>query len=451
MRSLFLKIFLWFWGAVGLVVLLFLVVPWWTETGQPGPGWRGDIEELAAVYAEAAADVYARGGAPALAEYLARWEAESDSSAYLFGPDLTELAGRTPPAGAREAAAGGPRGGPGGPRPGPYMFVRRGVRGPAGEPLTFVVAFRLEPRGEAATLVVRALAVLLAVGALCYGLARYFTSPLERLRSATRKMAEGDLTARAGARARSRRDEFGELARDFDRMADRLEALVRHERQLLSDISHELRSPLARLGLAVGLLRDEPESDREEMLARIELEAERLDGLIGELLALARLQSAPSPARRTVDLAEVVSGVVADADFEACGLGRRVAAGALEPALVEGDEELLRSAVENVVRNAVRHTAEGTAVEVTLARREGPDAAEAVVTVRDQGTGVPESELESIFTPFYRVGEARDRQSGGAGLGLAIADRAVRIHAGRIEASNAEGGGLVVRLALPLA
>jgi two-component system sensor histidine kinase CpxA len=350
-----------------------------------------------------------------------------------------------------KAATASPRGGEVGffPSP-PYMVGRRVVAGPSGEPLTFVVTFRLQRRDGPADLIVRVAFVLLLVGALCYGLARYFTSPLGRLRASARRIADGDLSARVGPAAGARGDEFGELARDFDVMAGRLEALVARERQLLSDISHELRSPLARLGLAVGVVRSEPGADPGPMLERIELETERLNALIGELLTLARLQSGPAPARREVDLADLLHEITANADFEAQGVGKSVSVGPLEPFPVEGDEELLRRAIENVVRNAVRHTPEGTAVTVSLARCATRDGEEAVVCVRDRGPGVPEAELAAIFEPFYRVETARDRRTGGTGLGLAIADRAVRNHRGRLRAANAEGGGLEVRISVPI-
>ena len=454
MRSLFLKIFLWFWAGMGVVVLVAIVGPWWTTREEPSAGWQRDLQDLVEIYAETARETYARGGAPALRELLARREPPENAAAYLFGPDMTELSGRTPPAAVLQAATHPRREGPDGrgdeffASP-PFMIARRTLAGPSGEPLTFVVAFRLVRREGPANVALRAVAVLLLVGALCYGLARYFTSPLGRLRVTARRIADGDLSARAGPEAKARGDEFGDLARDFDDMADRLEALVTRERQLLSDISHELRSPLARLGLAVGVVRGEPGADPRPMLERIELETERLNALIGELLTLARLQSGPAPVFRAVDLADLLHEITADAEFEAQGMGKRVSVGPLEPCVVRGDEELLRRAIENVVRNAVRHTAEGTAVDIALARRASRDGDEAVVSVRDRGPGVPDADLGAIFEPFYRVETARDRQSGGMGLGLAIADRAVRLHDGRIRASNAEGGGLEVRITIP--
>jgi two-component system sensor histidine kinase CpxA len=301
------------------------------------------------------------------------------------------------------------------------------------------------PRAQA----LRLLAVVLTAALACYGLARYVTRPLAILRSTTRALARGDLRVRVGDTMGRRTDEFAELGRDFDRMAARIDALLSAERRLLRDISHELRSPLARLNVALGLARQRAGGDT-TALDRIEREAERLNLLIGQLLTLARLESgAAEPARADVDLAAVVREVVDDAAFEAQGRGRRVRLVTACDDAVVGDPELLRSAVENVVRNALRHTPESTTVDVAL-RHDGPhEAGQVCVAVRDHGGGVPEASLPYIFEPFYRVGDARTRAAGGVGLGLTIVDRTIRLHGGTVRAANAPGGGLVVELRLP--
>jgi len=280
-----------------------------------------------------------------------------------------------------------------------------------------------------------------------YLLARFLAAPIRELRRATRQLAEGDLTARVGPSLGERRDETAELGRDFDRMAERIEALLEARRRLLRDISHELRSPLARLNVALGLARQKAGAEAAGSLDRIEREAERLNELIGEILTLTQLKGGgEGMPREAVDVAELVGAVAADADYEAQGRGRRVRVGECEPLTVTVAPELLRRALENVVRNAVRFTAEGTEVEVSLLRA----GSEALVTVRDHGPGVPEATLAEIFRPFYRVADARDRQSGGSGIGLAITERAVRLHGGSVRAENAPGGGLAVTLALPV-
>ena len=297
----------------------------------------------------------------------------------------------------------------------------------------------------------RLLAVLVTAAAACYGLARYVTRPLAVLRSTTHTLARGDLSVRVGSTMGRRTDEFAELGRDFDRMAERLETLVTAERRLLRDISHELHSPLARLNVALGVARQHA-GDDQAVLDRIEREADRLNTLIGQLLMLARLESGTlTPERVVVDLEAIVRDVAEDAAFEAQGRGRLVQIVETCPELVLGDAELLRSAVENVVRNALRHAPEATSVEIGL-RREGRRGSPRVrIAVRDHGSGVPEAALPHIFQPFYRVGDARPRNSGGIGLGLTIVDRTIRLHGGTVRAANAADGGLVVELTLPAA
>jgi len=233
-------------------------------------------------------------------------------------------------------------------------------------------------------------------------------------------------------------------------MADRIQQLVLSQRRLLGDISHELRSPLARVNVALELARKSAGTDAAGYLSRIEIEAERMNQLIGQLLALSRLESqAPQTTGSPLYLEDVLQSVIADADFEAAGQKKCVRLVSAERCPVTGSSDLLRSAFENVIRNAIRYAPEDSTVEVKLACEIGGTAAEAVVQIRDHGPGVPETSLEHIFEPFYRVGDARDRQSGGTGLGLTIAGRAVRLHGGSISACNAAGGGLVVEIRLP--
>ena len=231
--------------------------------------------------------------------------------------------------------------------------------------------------------------------------------------------------------------------RDFDAMAERIEGLVESQHQLLRDVSHELRSPLARLEVALGLAHGSSGKELETNLDRIGLESERLNTLIGELLTLARIEGDTLGfERRHVDLAGLLREVVDDAGFEAQAMGSSVVLGVLQQCSIEGSSSLLRSAVDNVLRNAVRFTSPESEVEVNLRVEEG----EIFMTVCDRGPGVPEEQLQRIFEPFARVGDARDRISGGRGLGLAIAERAVRLHGGSVSAKNRPGGGLEVIL-----
>jgi len=287
-----------------------------------------------------------------------------------------------------------------------------------------------------------------AGGVFCYLVSRYLTKPLNQLGEAAASIAEGRIETRADPSLKSRRDEIADLASNFDRMAERIEALITGQRRLLGDVSHELRSPLARLIVALGLVKQGPAAEAAENLDRIGLEARRLDTLIGQLLTLTRIDSGVDrgdPAR--FDLANLIQEVANDADFEARAGKRSVAIERADlcmiPCTIEGFEELLRSAIENVARNAVRHTAEGTTVEISLQLRNS----RAALRVRDYGAGVPEALLSDIFLPFRRIGNG---DSDGAGLGLAIAERAVHVHGGTIRAMNAPGGGLIVEIDLPL-
>jgi len=238
---------------------------------------------------------------------------------------------------------------------------------------------------------------------------------------------------------------------DFDRMAERLETLVDSQSRLLKDVSHELRSPLARLSVALGLARQRQTPEIEAQLDRIELEADRLNQLIQRLLTIARLESGADGLRKTsLSLRELVEQVAHDAEYENAGRQCRVTADGEDEFLMEGDPDLLRSAVENVVRNATRYTAPGTTVEAKLARDKSAKGEEMVLRVYDSGPGVPAASLTKIFEPFYRADDARNRQTGGAGLGLSIADRAIRLHGGRVSASNRKEGGLEVEIRVPV-
>ena len=270
---------------------------------------------------------------------------------------------------------------------------------------------------------------------------------------ATRKLAAGDLSARAGTSwgGVKRRDEISQLVRDFDAMAERLEGLVKAQGRLLNDISHELRSPLARLNVALGLARQRTGPEAQASLQRIDMEAERLNELIGRLLTIARLESREDRSGLVpIDLDDLVSEVANDAEFEAQNRGCRVKTTLAGDCVVMGNPSLLRSAIENVVRNATRYTPEGTAVQVDLRCVGDPNSPEAILQVADSGPGVPEEALDKLFEPFYRIDDSRVRKTGGVGLGLAITKRAVRLHGGSVRAVNRPEGGLLVEIKLPL-
>jgi two-component system sensor histidine kinase CpxA len=245
-----------------------------------------------------------------------------------------------------------------------------------------------------------------------------------------------------------RHDELGDLVRDFDAMASRIEELVSRQRQLISDVSHELRSPLARLYVALDLGRERKGDD--PAFDHMEKDIGLLNVMIGRLLTVARLDTSAPPVPMTpVNLTEMVSQVVCDADFESRERNGSIQLTAHEQFFVKGDAKLLQSAIENVVRNAISYTEPGTDVEVLLQSEKRSNTSFVRLTVRDHGPGVSDLDLVKIFQPFYRVSDARDRQSGGAGLGLAIAERVIRVHGGTIRAENVTPRGLQIEILLP--
>lgn len=285
-------------------------------------------------------------------------------------------------------------------------------------------------------------AIVLVIALMGWILAAHLAAPLRRLRRLVDQFGRGDLTARARS---TRKDEIGELSRSFDEMAGRIETLLSAERRLLQDVSHELRSPLTRLDVAVDLA--STSDDPGEFLGRIKRDIGRLSVLVNELLQLTRAEGDPTAHNlEPVQLDLLLEGLFEDCEVEARAKRCRIERESMPALEIMGEPELLRRAVENVVRNAVRHAPEGTTVEI------GVDSAGDVarISVRDHGPGVPDELLATIFEPFFRVERDRSRASGGIGLGLAIARRAVDLHRGRISARNAQPG-LLVKIELPLA
>lgn len=274
-------------------------------------------------------------------------------------------------------------------------------------------------------------------------LARSFSSPIVRLQRATRSLAAGALDTRIGKPFDQRKDEVGTLARDFDMMAERLQALITDKELLLRDVSHELRSPLARIRVALALAQRKAAEPAQQDLERIEQETERLDQLVGQILTLTRLRSSALEHYVEVDLAALVSEVVADARFEHPDLSIRYEPKDLPT--VQGNSAELASAVENVLRNALLHSGDGAEVDVALEAI----GREVLVTITDNGPGVPEKDIKRLFEPFYRVDPSRDHNKSGYGLGLAIAASIVERHGGTVEARNRSGGGLAVSFRLP--
>lgn len=462
MRSFYVKIFLWFWLAMILVMLSAVVS---TITLQPAGAfehWRRAAMSPLRVAAVGAVTAYDHGGAPEVDTYLRRVARDTGVPVYLFDSAGHELSRLDPPAYARHAARTSmpihfwqPRAGV------INTAVSEPIMGAHGRRYVLVILERVALPYRDRRVLLRFLIVTLTGGLICAALARTITRPIAELRRTTRRLATGDLSARVPESVTRGPDEIGQLGRNFDSMAAHLEALITAQRRLLADISHELRSPLARLGVAAALARRGETADV-PALDRIELEAARLEELIAQMTTLARLDSGIEDNRRvSVDLMPLIERVVTDADYEAREQGKSVCLTPLTPGparsslgrgeqeagqslMITGDPELLRRGLENVVRNAVRYTEADTAVEVDVRR----DGKRVVIAVRDHGPGVPPGALTEIFRPFYRIGDDRGRDTGGVGLGLAIADRAIRAHGGTIAAANADGGGLVVTIAL---
>jgi two-component system sensor histidine kinase CpxA len=434
MKSLFAKILLWFWVTLAITVVGSAFISA-LNVNENASDERAPVARLVTFQLEEARSAYEIGGRPGLQEFLDTLNRVYDARGILTdetGRDLLTNQDRSELM--RRARL-----------PYFYQIFRTGdamVARAADDGRYWF--FFIVPRVRVGSwfLLPEHVFVMAAGVLLCYWLALYLTSPVRQLEKAVERFGRGDLSARVGS---NRSDELGQLARTFDRMAGRIETLLTAERRLLQDISHELRSPLARLGVAVELARSG--DDANLALNRIQKESDRLNALVGQLLQVTRAEGDPSSlGHAPLRLDELVRQLVEDSSIEAAAHGCELKYEKREPVTVAGDPELLRRAVENVIRNAIRHAPRETAVEVSVARDDG----KAVVGVRDQGSGVPEEALPRLFDAFYRVEGDRDRASGGIGLGLSIARRAMELHKGSIRARNARPG-LEVEMELPVA
>jgi two-component system sensor histidine kinase CpxA len=453
-HSLFLKIFFWFWATViatGIALIATWIIlqpkniPAQSQTMLAGAAWASGTSVV---------DTFERQGSSAASAYLEQLSEKThlkscllDASGNVVSGSECDLFGDLP---ANAKGSDAPV----------FNYKRHGLdrivvrlRGKSGRQYIYRVAAAAEHRGPPpgigpSGILLRWAVAFLVSGLICYLLTRYLTAPVLRLREASQHLAEGDLSTRAAAGMERRRDELGSLVRDFNAMAARIEELVSRQRQLIYDISHELRSPLARLNVALDLGRQRKGND--PAFDHMEQDIECLNDMIERLLTVARLDTSATPIAMTqVDLTELVLQIVRGADFELQERSGAVRLSCQGEYFIRGNAELLHSAIENVIRNAVRYTGPGNSVEVHLDSADAAAPGFARLLVRDYGQGVPESELVNIFQPFYRVADDRNRESGGTGLGLAIADRVIRIHGGSIKARNAVPHGLEVEILLP--
>jgi len=451
LRSLLLKIFLWFWATV-IVTGISLVLTIMLEPRGVPAQWHSTLAETARYSGTIAVQTFEREGAPATSAYLTRLAHDTYLKACLFDMSGTVIAGggcetfqmmashvtglNTSEFGMRFGIA----------------RVALILNGNSGRKYIFATELPAGPRAAVGfnrlTFLMQWAVALLVSGFVCYLLTRYLTAPILRLREASQQLASGDLSTRASSTIADRQDEIGDLVRDFDAMASRIEALVSGQRQLISDVSHELRSPLARLNVALDLGRQRKGNDA--AFDQMEQDLALLNEMIGRLLTIAKLDvSTRQVPMVQVDITELMSQIVIDASFESHAREVSVKMNAEGAYLVRGNAELLHSALENVVRNAIHYTMPGTSIEVLLQSVRERSQSLVRIAIRDFGPGVPASELVNVFRPFYRVTEARDRQSGGVGLGLAIAERVIRTHGGTIQALNATPPGLLVEILLP--
>jgi len=464
---LHIKVFLWFWLGVVVVSGTLIGLTELTHSrAQDDRLWREKFGPRVDLWARQETHILRTEGTAALEEYVGSFQVDPGIHNYVFDPSGHEVFNRQPPKpvlatvddlmqssgwtqrvddaeriiAERVIAANG----------NPYVVV---MDFPAPSMLSrpvfelFSSDFTGQPTRSSA---LRLLAVVGVAGLFCFVLARHIAAPIDRLRSAAKQIGHQRLETRIDGAVLNRGDELADLGHEFNGMADRIENLVTAQRQLLSDVSHALRSPLARLNVALGLARRHSAPAIDEHLDRMELETERLNTLIGQLLTMARVNSGVVLERRSVfDIATVVDEVAMDADYEARARGCGVSVSGQRNVPVDGAADLIRSAIENVVRNAVAHTAKGTRVEISLAKRDAANGPCVVIRVRDHGPGVPDKILPRLFVPFYR-GPHADNNQNGTGLGLAITRRVFEVHGGTAIAGNAENGGFVVSLELPV-
>lgn len=456
MRSLSLKIFLWFWltvlvGALASISVA-LLLPSQTFIGRAAKYFAFNLETTGRI----GIDLYEQDGPSALDAFLGRIETISAFKLYILTEQGRSIRSDAPPphaqALARRALAAGSAQAQNWTS---HPLIAQPVTSANGQAYAIVLELTgglvqlLSQMSHA--LLLRFLAALAAVGLVCFLMVRYLTSPIRKLQGAVRKFAQGDLSVRVAPLIGRRRDEIAELGRDFDTMAARIEKLMHAHENLLRDVAHELRSPLTRLNVALAITRKHGDTQMAGYLDRIDTEAQQLSNLITQVLVLSRLENIEVELHlESVALESLIERIVKDANFECQSQPSSVTFHFEQRAMLSADGRLVHSAIENVVRNAMRFSPAGSQVEIVQKVQVIQDRTQAVVTVSDRGPGVPREALKDLFKPFFRVAAKQARTGRGAGIGLAIAFHAVNLHRGTIHAMNRPNGGLTVEICLPM-
>jgi len=456
-HSLSLKIFLWFWLAIivsGIAIMgVTIFFPSQTFVVQATNYFMYNLSTTGRL----GADMHERGDPDALGDLLSNIETISAFHLYLVNDQGKALRAPSLPAGGKELALQTLTG------VSPqfknlFSHPLIAVKTTSSSGRTYVAILELPmgvlryfftlSRGH----IMRLLAALAASGLVCLLLTRHLAAPIKKLQTAVRRFAQGELSVRVGHQIGKRKDEIANLGKDFDAMATRIETLMNAHERLLRDVAHELRSPLTRLNVAFEISKKHTGEEARRFLLRIGQETDKLSRLITQLLTLSRLENADMAMQmRSVELEKIITRVAQDARFEGQSRDCSVSFTCEQRCTLSADGNLVRSAIENVVRNALRFAPVGTQVEIVqkvVAEPGGQKAA--VVTISDAGPGVTDEELRNMFQPFYRAVNQPPRASGGAGLGLAIANRAISMHKGQIQAKNRPEGGLMVEIQLPM-
>jgi signal transduction histidine kinase len=451
MYRLFLKIFLWYWLTAWAMIAIVLLGS--RLTGMRQISAPNMYATVAPILAAEAVKTYESGGAEAFARFSQSNGHPNERQLFLLDGFYKDVLSRPlSDDGLRVAQAA---------KNGQLVIFRAHIAAykfvsSSGRPYILMLFLRSDLGQIRDALLGEGLpfsiSLILLVTLLCLGLAYHIASPIHSIQSTARRVAQGDLKARVPSFVSRRFDELAALAKDFDSMVHRLDSLIQTQKKLLNSVSHELRSPLARINLSLALLRTRFSADSDDLFQRLDRDVERIDLLMGQLLTLSRLEAGFSSAEREdVDFAQLVEEVAADGNFEAQALGKSVSlqtTGSI--VLPDADPHALRSAFENIIRNAVRFTPPGGDVQIVLEIDRSAPEPLALLSVRDNGPGVPEDSLQAIFQPFYRInGDAA--ATGGNGLGLAIASEAIRLHGGTIRAQNLQPTGLEIIIQLPVA